>query len=43
MRKPSAMVGALLVLLMLPLGVAAADPGDEPATAITVERRGDPR
>lgn len=36
MRKPSAMVGALVVLLMLPIGVAAADPGDEPATAITV-------
>jgi hypothetical protein len=36
MRKPSAMVGALFVLLMLPIGAAAAEPGDEAATAITV-------
>jgi hypothetical protein len=36
MRKPSAMVGALLVLLMFPFGAAAADPGDEPSTAISV-------
>ena len=36
MRHVSALVGALLVLLMLPVGAAAADPGDEPATAITV-------
>jgi hypothetical protein len=36
MRKPSALLGALLVLLILPVGVAAADPGDEPVTAIPV-------
>ena len=36
MRKPSALLGALLVLLMLPVGAAAADPGDEPGTAIPV-------
>ena len=36
MRYASALVGALLVLIMLPLGAAAAAPGDEPTTAITV-------
>ena len=36
MRNASALVGALLALLMLPVGAAAAAPGDEPATAITV-------
>ena len=36
MRNASALLAALLVLLMLPVGAAAADPGDEPATAITV-------
>jgi hypothetical protein len=36
MRYASALVGALLVLMMLPVGAAAAAPGDEPTTAITV-------
>ena len=36
MRHATALVGALLVLILLPVGAAAADPGDEPGTAITV-------
>jgi hypothetical protein len=36
MRYASALVGALLVLMLLPLGAVAAGPGDEPTTAITV-------
>jgi hypothetical protein len=36
MRHASALIGALLVLLLLPVGVAAAVPGDEPSTAIPV-------
>lgn len=36
MRRISAIVGVLLILFMLPAGAVAADPGDEPATAISV-------
>jgi hypothetical protein len=34
MRYVSALVGALLVLMLLPVGAAAAELGDEPATAL---------
>jgi hypothetical protein len=34
MRLPSVAVAALAVLLVLPLGAVAAEPGDEPATAL---------
>jgi hypothetical protein len=34
MRYASALVVALLVLMLLPVGAAAAEPGDEPATAV---------
>jgi hypothetical protein len=36
MRYASTLVGALLVLIVLPVGAIAADPGDEPGTAISV-------
>jgi hypothetical protein len=36
MRYASALVGAMLVLTLFPLGAAAAGPGDEPSTAIAV-------
>jgi hypothetical protein len=36
MRHASAVVGALLLLMLLPAGAAAAGPGDEPTTAIAV-------